>query len=339
MVFDEKFFEGEERDGFYVEGEMKRAWAAEMEVLLEIDRICTKHDIKYFADSGTLLGAVRHNGFVPWDDDLDIAMLRSDFMKFVQVVKSELHRGEVCANVYHEENWNEPFGRVVNGVAGIKLTPEHLERYHGCPYSVGVDIFILDDMPRTEAEFDATIELYEWVTSVKKIYEMKEEQLEALETEEEKTEAAKIWNQELEPQLCSLEETCQMKIDRSRNIPNQLLRIMDGLFAMYNGEGNGEVVNFPYAKAGRYCYCGKKKEWYRDSIRLPFENITVPVPIDFYKVLEKSYGPNYLEPVRKWKFHDYPFYKVHKKKLKEAQKDMRNIRGKMNRLEELLKEN
>ena len=69
--FSEEFFEGETRDGFYIEPMMKHAWAAQMEVYMEIAEICNRHGIQYFADWGTLLGAVRHHGFVPWDDDME----------------------------------------------------------------------------------------------------------------------------------------------------------------------------------------------------------------------------------------------------------------------------
>ena len=69
ITFDEKFFEAEVRDDFRISPMMKRCWAAEMEVLCQIDRICKKHGIPYFADWGTLLGAVRHKGIIPWDDE------------------------------------------------------------------------------------------------------------------------------------------------------------------------------------------------------------------------------------------------------------------------------
>jgi hypothetical protein len=61
----EKYFEDEVRDGFYVPSMIKRSWAVELDVLSEVDRICQKYDIKYYAEWGTLLGAVRHAGFVP----------------------------------------------------------------------------------------------------------------------------------------------------------------------------------------------------------------------------------------------------------------------------------
>lgn len=96
MVFNNAYFEDEVRDGFFVPSEMKRAWAAELEVLSEIDKICKKHNIQYFADWGTLLAAVRHEGFIPWDDDLDITMKREDYHRFMEIAQTELPEGFFC---------------------------------------------------------------------------------------------------------------------------------------------------------------------------------------------------------------------------------------------------
>ena len=82
MRFDESYLQGEYRDGFYVSSMVKRSFASQMEVLEVVDRICKSYGIKYFADWGTMLGTVRHHGFVPWDDDIDICMLRDDYEKF-----------------------------------------------------------------------------------------------------------------------------------------------------------------------------------------------------------------------------------------------------------------
>ena len=89
MEFTKDFFEDEVRNGFYVPGIMKRCWAASLEILLEFDRICKKHDIAYYIDYGTLLGAKRNGGFIPWDDDIDISLNREDFNRLKEVILKE----------------------------------------------------------------------------------------------------------------------------------------------------------------------------------------------------------------------------------------------------------
>ena len=87
LKFDKKFFEEEERDGFVIEPLMKNAWAAELQVLERVDQICQEHNIPYYADWGTLLGTIRHKGFIPWDDDIDICMRREDLERFAKVME------------------------------------------------------------------------------------------------------------------------------------------------------------------------------------------------------------------------------------------------------------
>lgn len=69
---------------------LRKLQLAELQTLLQIDRVCKKHGIPYFLDGGTALGAVRHKGFIPWDDDMDIGMLRPDYERFLEVARAEL---------------------------------------------------------------------------------------------------------------------------------------------------------------------------------------------------------------------------------------------------------
>ena len=79
------------RQRFNPDGSLLRRQQMRMlEILLEVDKICQKHNIPYWLSSGTLIGALRHDGFIPWDDDLDIEMLRSDYLRLMQVLPSEL---------------------------------------------------------------------------------------------------------------------------------------------------------------------------------------------------------------------------------------------------------
>ena len=152
MKFNNSYFEDEVQDGFFVPSEIKRAWAAELEVLSEIDKICKKHNIQYFADWGTLLAAVRHEGFIPWDDDLDIVMKRVDYIKFMEIAQTELPEGFSAYNFRNHDDLWLFLGRVV-GKKRICFEEEHLEHFHQFPYIAGVDIFVLDYVSRDkEAE-------------------------------------------------------------------------------------------------------------------------------------------------------------------------------------------
>lgn len=81
----EDFYKEEIRCGYTVTAEMKKVWAVELDLLAELDRVCKKHNIVYYANGGTILGAVRHQGFIPWDDDLDVMLVRSEYDKLCSV--------------------------------------------------------------------------------------------------------------------------------------------------------------------------------------------------------------------------------------------------------------
>ncbi|MBO4431552.1 MAG: LicD family protein [Bacteroidaceae bacterium] len=76
-----------------------------LDILLEIDRICQKHHIRYWLSSGTLIGALRHGGFIPWDDDLDIEMMREDYLKLMKVLPNELPNWLSLQNSDTDENY------------------------------------------------------------------------------------------------------------------------------------------------------------------------------------------------------------------------------------------
>lgn len=149
MEYPDTYFEDEVREGFYIPSLMKRAWAAQMEVLEIVGEICKRHHIRYFAEWGTLLGAVRHKGRIPWDDDIDICMLRQDYEKFCEVAEEELPEECWFLDRRNTEGFEHMLGRVLNSRVHV-VEGEKLEKYHGFPYVAGIDIFWLDDLPGTE---------------------------------------------------------------------------------------------------------------------------------------------------------------------------------------------
>ena len=96
----------------YKQQQLRRCQLKQLIILEEIDRICRKHHIDYWLDGGTLLGAVRHGGFIPWDDDIDIAMRKEDLERFVSIAPSELREGLFLQTPQNEPQSKEPIVKV-----------------------------------------------------------------------------------------------------------------------------------------------------------------------------------------------------------------------------------
>lgn len=115
-----------------------------LSALLEVDRICRAHEIKYFITGGTLLGAVRHHGFIPWDDDLDIGMLRSEYEKFLLCAKDCLDERFFLQTNHTDPEYSMPFCKIrVNGTLFVGKGDWLQNIHHG----VYIDIFPIDTAP------------------------------------------------------------------------------------------------------------------------------------------------------------------------------------------------
>lgn len=124
---------------------LKTLQMIQLEMLVEVDRICKKSGIKYNIIAGTLLGAVRHGGYIPWDDDADVGMLRSEYEKFRKACKTELDR----SRFYFQDHRNTNGYRWGYGKLRRKHTVFLRENQEHMPYEQGVfiDIFPMDGIP------------------------------------------------------------------------------------------------------------------------------------------------------------------------------------------------
>ncbi len=286
MEFKPSFFEEEIRDGYYISGVMKRYWAAQMEILMDVAKVCEKYNIKWFADYGSLLGAARHGGFIPWDDDLDISMLRDDYMKFLEVAPKELPSNYRLHNFKISEYY-ENTTRVVN-TDGIVFHPDFTSKYHEIPYSVGIDIFFMDYISRDKEAEKKREQVYSQVASAAVSCDF-----------------ALPLSKDVEDILSLIEKICNKKIDRQGNIKKQLYYIAE-IYATEFAEKEADqvaVLNH-YVDTGSHIY---PKDYFENPIKLKFENITINVPRYYTGKLAKDYG-NYYLPTRAGGLHGYPLY-------------------------------
>ena len=302
MEFPDSYFEDEVKEGFYVPSLMKRAWAAQMELLEEIQKICEKHDIRYFAEWGTLLGIVRHGGHIPWDDDLDICMLRDDFDRFRAVVDEELPEGAWFMDWRWNDDFDHDIGRIINS-RNLTLDGEMLKKYHGFPYVAGIDIFWIDslpDDPEEKKDFEAILlYMYAVIRMIQK----------------DKSGEAPMSEKELNYYIRKVEQFCQVTFDRSKPVKQQMYELIEKKVApQYRNQGTKEISNLPvWIHSLGY---RMPKEHFEDSVPMPFEHMEIMVPAGYNELLRIKYGPDWMRPVRTGGSHDYPTYKKQQEQLK-----------------------
>lgn len=126
---------------------LRKVQLIQLQISKEIKRICDKHNIEYFLDSGTLLGAVRHKGFIPWDDDMDIGMTRDNYERFIEVAKTELGEQYYLQTWETDKNYPMPFAKIrLNGTKYVENVFEKAQMHQG----IYVDVFPYDNWPNSK---------------------------------------------------------------------------------------------------------------------------------------------------------------------------------------------
>lgn len=121
--------------------DIKDIQAKMLDIMIEIDRICQKHHLRYLLDGGTMLGAVRHKGFIPWDDDADVMMPRDDYEKFMKIAETELGAPYVFQCLENTDGYPYNFGKVFDtSTTYVEGFTANASMSHG----IYVDVFPMD---------------------------------------------------------------------------------------------------------------------------------------------------------------------------------------------------
>lgn len=262
IVHNFDFYREETRCDFLVTKERKKIWAAELEIFSVFDEICKRHNIPYFVDYGTLLGAVRHQGFIPWDDDLDITMFRPDYERFKTIIQSELSDPYFFQDAY-TDSILFTFAKIRD-----KRTAAIEKQYcqNAAPnQGIFIDIFPLDGgFPPGTTNIDLI--------------------------------QKEIWTSIVNPDLI------QKIIDTPAYPANLPRDILQALVSMPIKDRLRQFENFAAGQFHaaeelglittmlRSPHWRVKKIWYEHIVYLPFEHLMVPAPAEYDQVLTARYG-------------------------------------------------
>ena len=277
----ESFYQGEERSGYYVTPEMKKVWAVELDLLAEFARVCEKHNLKWWMDAGTLLGAVRHKGFIPWDDDADVIMMRDDFSRLCEIAPHEFRTPYLLSTPENEEYCRLlPFSKLSNENTTIleKYSTMHMMKYGIKPgYSQGIyiDVFPLDDLPDDESESERFL---------RRLYRIAHNASKLLRWTELYTPAKKLWKRPVKAvlhQICS-----RLKL----NGHVYFRKFFDTIIAYRTPDSK---------RVAKVVFIGDKnfrtrriwnRSWFDSTVYFPFEMLTLPAPSGYAEVLNHYYG-------------------------------------------------
>lgn len=240
-----------------------------LSVMDEVDSFCKANDIQYYLVGGTLLGAVRHGGFIPWDDDLDIVMPRSSYDKFISLFPKEKTSGLYVESKYT----NNAF---IYGLAKVYKTGTVFEEEGGYSNPIFIDIFPLDD----------SIGYSKKVDNVKKMYWCLEN----------------MSMRRINGNGHSFKDFASRILGRFKYAD-----ILRWTICKNNNKGYNFYTNYlsQYTPKRQTM----PKDWYSDGVEIEFEGRKYIAPKEYKNFLNQLFGPNYMDipPIEKRRTH-YPLY-------------------------------
>lgn len=268
IKFNDDFFKEEIKCDFIVTEKQKRIWAIELDLMAQLLRVCKKHNIRIMVFAGTLLGAIRHSGFIPWDDDFDVCILRDDFEKLLKIAPNEFKDPYFLQSALSDRRYFMGYARLRNS-----LTTAHILKYHSPEYNHGIyiDIYVVDGYVNDKKLLSMQLRKRDIFEKIANTYSKQDYTGNTLSRFVKKI------------------ASCILHVTMCKWIKYEtVVKWYVDTLSKYNKDSEYVTTVTHERKIVESSIF--EKAAFDNIIYMPFENIEVPVPADYDKILRIKYG-------------------------------------------------
>lgn len=295
LQFPNNFFDEEVRSDFTITKERKEVWAVELDLLSEFDRVCKKYNLKYSLDGGSLLGAIRHKGFIPWDDDIDVIIRRDDYNKLCEVASEEFNDYFFFQTDYTDPGTLRGHAQLRNSNTTGILNWEKPFNLH-FNQGIFIDIFpidnIVDDKEKLKIQIDELNKLLSGFSFYKNYVQCSHKP----DNVKKFIKYGVVFFYRFIDKRRFTYEYASMKYKEFERVCS----MFNNISSKYMGN---LVLNFK-----NYKRCMQLSSGWDNLEYVNFEFLKVPVVSDYKYYLTNLYGSNYMKPIKEANVHGGVFF-------------------------------